>query len=83
MYEFPDKDIPTLAEAIAKEKEEKMKLFRRDSDRQAEKDRNLMPPPPPPVPQTPSSDDAASPFPNGQTATVVPSNNGPPPKDET
>jgi hypothetical protein len=78
MFDQPDPEIPTLAEALLREKEDRMRLFRRD---QADKDRERMPPPP--IPQTPStSDESNSPqFPNGQSNSMV--NNGSASKGET
>jgi hypothetical protein len=78
MFDQPDPEIPTLAEALLREKEDRMRLFRRD---QADKDRERMPPPP--IPQTPStSDESNSPqFPNGQSNSM--GNNGLASKGET
>lgn len=72
MYAEPDSEIPTLQEALLKEKEDKARIFKREIvDRQAERDRERMPPPP--VPQTPSTSDESgsnTPFPNGHASSL-------------
>jgi hypothetical protein len=79
LFPDPDPEIPSLAEAIAREKEEKIRLFRRE---QVDKDRERMPPPALPIPQTPSStsEDSNSSFPNGQSSNI--GNNNPGGKEE-